>query len=227
MFWAAILVSVAAIFLFAIPLWGALKFNPDRARTVKYVELSAAATDRVVQVRLLHPEIVQMSRMDRHPFYVLVHFGVIAYAVCVYAGSPLTSNVIALAPQTRYTMAGCFIVGSMLAMIGSLLGAHVGRWTFGKNVREHLTAPVLGDDVGLPYRVAIAGLSATMVSFAIYSETSFQSTAGSLGGWLTGSLAAACILTIVMLYRSMRTFEKWDSVLISEAKARLDGQEQP
>jgi hypothetical protein len=173
-------------------------------------------------VKLTHPEIVKISRLDRHPWFVGPHVCILGYSICVFSGARLTSNVTVLGDSARYTMATCFLVGSVIVLSGALLGAHVGRWVIAREVSEHLTAQWLGDDIVLPYRVEIAGMSAMAVSSGIYSWTSFQSTAGSLGGWLTGGIAVLCGLSVISFYRAVTVFQRWDHTLISEAEARLE-----
>lgn len=222
--WSLMLLAVAVTFLIVIPAWGALKFSTHRARNVKYAE---AVADVVVQkqvalVSVGHPEYSKDHRIDRHWFYVLAHIGVFGYAVCMMAGAPPTSNVAALGANTRYTMATCFLVGAAMVLVGASLGLRVGRRRIMASVHDHLTSEVLGDDISLPYKVAIAGLFAVTVSSTIYATTSFHSTTGSLGGWLTGSLAVACVLTGLLLHSRIRRFERNDATLIAAAVARLE-----
>lgn len=222
--WAVALAGVAILFLIVIPTWGAVKFQPHRARNVKYAERDTVVVieKHVADVRLLHPEIVSTGRIDRHPFYLLPHLGVFGYACCVFAGAPLTSNVTALGLQTRYTMATCFLVGATLVLTASALGMKVGRWRVMRRINDHITGDILGDDITLPYWLGAAGLFAVAVSMGIYASTSFKSTTGSLGGWLTGTLAAACAITIVMLISRIRAFTKHNDTLISEAIAQIE-----
>lgn len=222
--WALILAGLAIVFLVVIPVWGAVKFKPHRARYVKYAEAATAVVieKHVADVRLLHPEIVSTGRIDRHWFYVLPHIGVFAYAICVFTGAQLTSNVTALGSQTRYTMATCFLVGSVLVLAGATLGARVGRRRIVPSIHDHITAEVLGDDITLPYWLACAGLFATSVAAAIYSWTSFGSTTGSLGGWLTGTMAFACWGTIAGLVSRNQAFATHNALLISEAIAQIE-----
>lgn len=225
MTWALPLAGLVLALLIGIPTWGALKFNRARAEGVKRAEARDAAHSfqrHVVEARLLHPEIVKVNRIDRHPFFVLTHMGAWGYAWCVFFGAPLTSNVASLGMQTRFTMASCFLVGSTLVLASAALGARVWRWRIAPAVHDHLTCEVLGDDISLPYRLSMAGMFATAVSMAIYAATSFKSTTGSLGGWLTGMLAAACVITIPWFYVRVRTFTRNDATLISDAMARLD-----
>ncbi|MGA5467191.1 hypothetical protein [Mycobacterium sp. NPDC050041] len=222
--WAIGLAAVAAIFLVAIPIWGVVKFNPHHARSVKLAEV---ADNKVVQkhvalVSVGHPEFARTHRIDRHFWYLLPAAGVWCYAWCVLGGAPLTSNVASLSVSTRYTMAGCFLVGASMMLIGALLGAEIGRWRVMRSVHDHMTCEVLGDDIVFPYWVGIAGMGTTMVSLSIYSWTSFRSTTGSLGGWLTAALALACFITIPWFFTRLRKFERDDADLIARAKARLE-----
>lgn len=223
--WAIVMVGFVLLVPVALLIHGAVHFRPRLARNVKYAE---SITDRVVQqhvalVSIGHPEYAKTYRWDHHPFYVTPAIGVWCYAACVFGGAPLTSNVVAMGHTARYAMATCFLVGSTLILIGALMGTRIGRWIFMPKVRDHLTSEVLGDDVSLPYSLAMVGLGATMVSALIYSSTSFKSTTGSLGGWLTGALALACIITAPLLNLLRKRFEGNDSRLITEALARLNG----
>lgn len=221
--WANVMVGFSILVFVAILFGGWYTFKPHRARNVKYAEVvyQSSVVERVAEVKLAHPEIVKISRLDRHLWFIGPHMCVFAYAVCVFFGARLTSNVTALGNTPRYTMAVCFLVGSALVLTGVALGARVGPWTVKRDVVEHVTAKWLGDDVVLPYRIEMAGLSAMAVSSSIYAWTSFQSTAGSLGGWLTLGIAVLCGLSVVSFYRALEVFQKWDTTLISEAEARL------
>lgn len=222
--WAVALAGVAALFLVVIPAWGAAKFKPHRARNVKYAEADTAVIieKHVADVRHSHPEIVSTGRVDRNWFYLLPHVGVFGYAVCVFFGAPLTSNVTALGLQTRYTMATCFLVGSTLVLASSTLGARIGRYRIMRRVHDHITGDVLGDDITLPYWLSSAGLFAVGVAMGIYASTSFKSTTGSLGGWLTATLALACAGTIAQLVVRIQAFTRHNDLLITEAIAQIE-----
>lgn len=220
--WANVMAGVAIGIFLAIIAVGVIAFKPHRARNVKYAEQEMAIIEHVVEVRRLHPEIVKVARLDRHPWFIGPHICVFAYSLCVFSGAPLTSNVLTLGDEARYTMATCFLVGSAIVLTGVALGARVGRWTVARDVSEHLTAKWLGDDIVLPYRLEMAGMGAMMVSSSIYAWTSFQSTTGSLGGWLTLCIAVLCGLSVISFYRAVKVFQRWDTTLISEAEARLE-----
>lgn len=212
----------AVVIFLCVLAFMAKTYSPNLARNVKYAERAAVTKYDLAHVQLRHPEIIKVARQDRYPFFWLLHLAVSGYVVSILTGAPLTSNVITLGSEARYTMASCFLVGSGLVLTGVASGLKVGRRTIMPQVRDHPTCAILGDDIVFPYRVEMAGMSAMMVSSAIYSWTSFQSTTGSLGGWLTGGIALACALTIHQFYRAIQAFQKWDFVLISEAMARLE-----
>lgn len=221
-FWANIMVAVAIAIFLAILAFMARTWSPCLARNVKYAERAALSLHDFKHVQQSHPEIVKVARQDRYPFFVLIHLMVTGYVLSILTGAPLTSNVASLGDEARYTMASCFLVGSALVLAGVVSGGQVGGRTIMPSVADHPTASVLGDDIVFPYRIEMAGMSAMMVSSGIYSWTSFNTTTGSLGGWLTGGIAVACALTIDQFYRSVEAFQKWDHILISEAKARID-----
>jgi hypothetical protein len=221
--WVAVMATFAVTFLVVIPIVGVIAFRPQRARNLRQAERQTekVVLQNIVELAVAHPEIVKQKRFDRHPFYVAPHVGVFAYAVCVFSGATVTNNVAALSSLTRATMATCFIVGAMFVLAGCLLGTRVGRWRIGRRVVDHPTAPLLGDDVTLPYWLGMAGLLCVTVSMAIYSSTSFNTTTGSLGGWLTATLAGASAAGIIHLYLLVKEFERNEAVLVSEVMAHI------
>ncbi|MCG5431258.1 hypothetical protein LV457_03005 [Mycobacterium sp. MYCO198283] len=220
--WAVVLVTLAVTLLVVLPLAGALTFHPQRARNVKAAEREDTVQRHITELAVYHPEITKKARLDRHPFYLLPHVGVWSYAICIFAGAPVTNNVASLGAVTRFTMAVCFIIGATLILTGALLGARIGRWRVMRRVHSHATSPLLGDDVSLPYWIGIFGLLSVSVSMAIYSSTSFRTTTGSLGGWLTAALAVAAATTVPMLYQRIREFDRNDTALINEVRTRIE-----
>lgn len=222
--WAVVLVTIAVTLLVALPIAGALLFRPARARAVKRAELEnvIVVQQRVRELAVHHPEIVRKARIDRHFWYLAPQVGVLGYSLCILAGATVTNNVAVLSSTTRYTMASCFVIGAVLTLVGAAMGARFGRWRFRPKVYDHPTCVLLGDDIATPYRLALAGVGTEAVSLAIYSSTSFATTLGSLGGWLTGALAVlACTPFCVQLLIRIRVFNKEDTALITEALARM------
>lgn len=224
--WANVMIAGAIAIFVGLLIRGAYKFEPQRARNVKHAEREHdPRANALAEAQQAHPEIVRVSRLDRHIWFLVPHMMVFAYSICLFSGAELTSNVKVLGDQARYTMAICFLIGSIIVLTGATLGLRLGvkDWVIKRDVSEHLTDRALGDDIVLPYRVEMAGLSAMFVSSSIYSWTSFQSTTGSLGGWLTLGIAVCCGLSVISFYRAVKVFQQWDHTLISEAEARLAG----
>lgn len=219
--WANIMAGFAVAVSVTILGWFAYMFRPNRARNVKYAE-RVLTTEHFVRVQRSHPEIVKVARLDRHPWFYVVHICILGYTISVLSGARLTSNVLTLGDEARYTMATCFLVGSTLVLIGVVLGLKVGPWRLGQGTHNHATASVLGDDIALPYRLEMAGMFAIAVSSGIYSWTSFQFTTGSFGGWLSLGVALLCTSSISIWYRAVAAFQQWDHTLITEAMARLE-----
>lgn len=221
LFLAAIAAAAAVILT-----WGVRGFNANRARGVKHAEkLDKGFQEHVVLVARTHPEVVRVARLDRHPFYWGSFVCILGYAICVFSGAKLTSNVTSLTGATRTTMAWTFLIGSLIVLASCTLGMRVFGRTIKSAVRDHPTCDALGDDISLPYRLATAGLATVAVGAGIYSLTSFTSATGttaSLGGWLTGGVAVMSTLTIGLMHTRTRFFEKWDAVLIHEARARME-----
>lgn len=222
--WFLALAGVSFVILVVVPIVGARSFNANRARGVKYAEQDSEATllQHISELAHSHPEIVKVPRVDRHPFFVFPHIGVWCYAWCIFLGASVTNNIAELAAVTRYTMAGCFLIGSSLVLTGALLGTRLGHWHLARRVRNHPTAALLGDDITLPYWLSIFGLFAVSVSMGIYSSTSFKTTTGSLGGWLTATLAFAAMATLPLLYRRITEFERNEATLLTEVQAKIE-----
>jgi hypothetical protein len=216
-------VAAIAITVIVVLTWGTAGFSSNRARNVKYAERVKIIQEQdVAEIHLAHPEIVKHTRLDRHIWFLVPHLCVLFYTFCILSGAELTSNVIALGDSARYTMATGFLVGVLLVLCGAAMGSKIFGWTVKFDVSDHITAKWLGDDIVLPYRIEMAGMGAMSVSSSLYSFTSFGSTSGSLGGWLTGGIAVASILSIMQWSNAIGLFQKWDHTLISEAEARLE-----
>jgi hypothetical protein len=216
--------SLALLILVAFPIVGWFTYSTERAEAIRTAEAyeQVAVQKHVTELAVAHPTIVKRARFDRHPFYVAPHAAVFSYAVCIFAGAKPTNNVADLSNLTRTTMAICFIVGATLVLAGTMLGGRVGPWRIARHIHDHPTAVLLGDDIALPYRFGCAGLACVSVSMGIYSSTSFHTTTGSLGGWLTAVLAVASAVGIATLYFRIREFERNEATLIGEVMARMD-----
>lgn len=201
---------------------GVFGFNPDSAQAIRDAE--AETTVVVEEIRRVHvgpPERFRRGRIDRNPFYLGIHVATFCYALCIFSGAEVTSNLESLSYQTRFTMAASFLVGSTLVLTGAAMGARIGRWMIVRRVRDNIASARLGDDVRVPYMFAAIGMFTMAASFGIYASTSFQSTTGSLGGWMTGVSAAVCVLMLVVFYRRLRQYSRTLTVVIDQAVANV------
>lgn len=205
-------VLVASI---AIGLFG---FNPEAAQAIRDAEADApVVVEEVRRVHVARPDRFRRGRLDRHPFYLGIHIAAFCYSICIFAGAEITSNLATLSPQTRFTMAACFLIGSTLVLSGATMGARVRKWTIVPGVRDNIASARLGDDIRLPYMFAAIGMFSMGISMGMYASTSFRSTTGSLGGWMTGVLSAACAVMLVVFYRRIRQYSRTRTVVVDQA----------
>ena len=205
-------VLVASI---AIGLFG---FNPEAAQAIRDAEAEApVVVEEVRRVHVARPDRFRRGRLDRHPFYLSIHIAAFCYSLCIFAGAQITSNLAVLSGQTRFTMAAAFLVGSTLVLSGAAMGARLWRCTIVPGVRDNIASARLGDDIRLPYMFAAIGMFSMGISMGIYSSTSFQSTTGSLGGWITGVSAVACAVMLAVFYRRIRQYSRTLTVVVDQA----------
>ena len=202
---------------------GLLGYTPERANAIR----SAEDTPQVVIEEIRHIVVRQPTkfphdRLDRHPAYISLHIAVWCYAWCIFFGAPITSNLTSLSAETRMTMAACFVVGSTLVLSGAAMGGRICKWTLLDGVRDNVTSPMLSDDIRLPYAFNAAGMFAISISMGLYASTSFKSTFGSLGGWITGCSTFMSAILFIMFVTRIRQYSKARDLLILEAVARLE-----
>lgn len=203
---------------------GVFGFKPDKAEAIRRAEAEANSVviEEVRHVVVRKPDRFRHGRIDRHPTYIGLHIAAWGYAWCVFGGAALTSNVVAMSEATRLTLAVCFLVGSTLVLTGAAMGCEIRGHAFLRGVKDNMTSSRLGDDIQLPYTFGMAGMAAMAVSFGIYAFTSFHSTVGSLGGWLTGTAAISCAVMLGVYYFRLRQFSRVRPRLISEAVTRIE-----
>lgn len=201
---------------------GVFGYRPERAQRIRAGEASdAVIVEEVRRIHIAPPERFRRVRVDRHWFYLAVQFAAIGYSVSIMTGVSLTSNVLSLGEGPRFAMAASFLVGGCLCIIGSGMGLKIGRCHLVSGVSENLATSRLGDDIRLPYTFGVIGVFSLGVSTWIYSATSFGSTAGSLGGWLSGSIAAACGLMIRTYLKRIKQYSLTRRIVIDSAIERV------
>jgi protein-S-isoprenylcysteine O-methyltransferase Ste14 len=215
---------LAPMILIASIAIGVFGFKPERVQALRRAEADSGSTvvEEVRHIVIGRSERFRRGRIDRHPMYLGLHLAAWGYSWCVFGGAPLTSNVVAMSESSRVSMAACFLVGSTLALTGAAMGMSVFGHVFLRGVRDNMTSSRLGDDIQLPYTFGMAAMVAMAVSFGVYSVTSFHSTVGSLGGWLTGSGAMSCVVMLGVYYFRMRQFGRVRPQLIAQAVERIE-----
>jgi hypothetical protein len=214
---------IGPLLLVACVAIGVFRFSPKKAQAIRTAEAETPIVmEEIRRIHIRSPDRFRHDRLDRHPFYVGLHVAAWCYAWCILIGAPVTSNIAALNAGAKMTMALCFVIGSTLVLAGSAMGASIGNLTLLKGIRENMTSSMLADDIRLPYTFGCAGLLAMSVSLGIYATTSFTSTLGSLGGWLTALGAVAATVTLAMLLTRIRRYDRARTALISEAIALIE-----
>lgn len=202
---------------------GVFGYSDERALAVRNAEANTAiVVEEVRHISIRRSERYRHGRVDRHPIYICLHVASWGYAWCVFGGAQLTSNVIGMSDQQRYSMAVCFLVGSTLALTGAAMGLQRNGYGFMRGVSDNITSSRLGDDVQLPYTFGAAAMVAMSVSLGIYAWTSFHSTVGSLGGWLTGAMTFGCAEMLGVFVFRIRQFTRVRRGVITEAVQRIE-----
>jgi hypothetical protein len=201
---------------------GIFGFSPERAKAIR----SAEADDPLVveEIRRIHvaaPDRFRRGRIDRHPAYIAIHTAALGYSVSILSGAAPTSNLLSLNPGTMFTMASCFLIGSVLSLLGSAMGLHLWRWDIVPGVSEHIASSRLGDDIRLPYMFGLIGMFTASISLGIYASTSFKSTLGSWGGWSAMCIAVACACMVVVYYHRIRQYTRTLKVVVNTAVASV------
>ena len=222
-----LVVAVGLSFGIAILIWcvgvAIFGYSADKAEGIREAEAEDhVVVEEVRSLRIRRPEKFHHDRFDRHPFYLGANLSVWCYAWCILGGAPVTSNLNALTPQTKTTMAICFLVGSTLCLLGAAMGMKIFRWRFLEVIHDNVVAARLSDDIRLPYTFGIAGVGAVGVSMGIYASTSFHSTVGSLGGWLTALLGVGgCAFMFVAYLVRIRQYSVAKTILEAETKLSI------
>lgn len=202
---------------------GLLGYSPEKAQAIREAEDSPPVViEEVRAIRVRRPDEFRHDRLDRHPTFIGLHLATQGYGWSIISGAPITSNLAALSPSTKFAMAACFLVGSTLVLSGSAMGAHIGKWTFLKGTRDNITSSMLGDDIRLPYSFGAVGMFSIAISMGIYGSTSFGSTMGSLGGWMTVAFSITSATLLVQFVLRIRSYNRARALLIAQAVARLE-----
>lgn len=222
----AALIMLAMLLLVAGPVLGLVFFSSDRARSVKDAEDAGADELQIEQVVIYHPEIIRRHRLDRHQSYVWIHVGLWLYGCGVLLSPSPSSNLAGLSWGTQQALGLCVLVGSTLALVGLSLGGRVGRLRIAPRVSRNIMSPMLGDDVRLPYTLAVTGLFSIFVSMGFYDwtiiSTSPDKLLGTLGGGISGAIGLMCIGLSVEFIARIRAYMRAYDNLLTEARRRRE-----
>lgn len=220
----SVALAIGVLVLVGSVAYGVLGYNPDDAHAIRRAEddRGPMVYEEVRRIHIRAPERFDHDRIDRHPAWLALMLAGHGYAISILAGAEVTNNVRALDPSARTIMAGCFLIGSFLCLVGAAMGVRFWRWRFKPAVHDNMTSAMLSDDIRLPYTLGGCGAAVMGVSTGIYSTTSFQTTLGSLGGWMTAWFALACTVMVREFYRRVRRYDRARNTIIDQAIARIE-----
>lgn len=228
-----ILVAVFIVAAAAAPVVGLIAgiagFSPERARAVLVAEsLPAFAPEQIQQLRIRHPDIIRVDRLDRHDSYIWLLIGLWCYGWWAGFLSPVPqSNLSTQSIATQQVLAMSLIVGTTLALIGVVLGLRIGRWHIARFVSSNPLAGLLGADIRMPYALAWFGLLSAGVSMGVYAWTTWTAAParllGTLGGWLSMATCLMCLTLGARLLVRLRRYTVERDQLIAEVVALRDG----
>lgn len=231
--WPWVLISMVAMFLVGFPAWGLYKWTPRRAQLLRRLEIFEdrdAVIAHIAYIRVRHPEIVRLERLDRHPAYVWMNVLLLIYGLVTFFGAAPYAAFGGEALDTRATLAGSLLLGSSAALIGTLMGKQLGPIWIRRSVIDNDTSAMLGDDVRVPYVLAWVGLASTTISMAFYGYTVIA-TVGTLrllttlGGIAAIGFTAICLTLIPSFIHRIRTYVTARDTVLTEAFAIMDEQD--
>lgn len=223
--WAIVMVSLAIIIAIVFPTVGLWLFSPTRARHVKHVEaMSELVTVQISQLRISHPEIIRLDRLDRHPAYLGYFATVLAFGCTVlFVEIPYKENG-AEALGTQQTLGVSLLLAAGMCLSGSTLGLHAFGRCIGRSVCNNAVSSRLGDDIRIPYVLAWWGLLSTIIAEGFYAYT-VVAVAGvhrlltTFGGLGTITFSFMAMAMIPMFILRIRRYVTEREILIDEALA--------
>lgn len=221
------LLSIGTLILVGSIIAGITTFTPERAQAVRQAEADVEAKKVVQEIshlRISHPEIHKLARLDRHPAYLLVICALWVFGCNLFLGDTASSSNIAhLSDSIQHALAVCLLVGTSLCLMGSFSGVKVGPWVFGRPVRAHLLAPMLGDDIRVPYIIGCAGLASTFFSMVFYvASTPRGRLLGTLGGVLGLAAVGICLSLGVLFSLCIRKYVEARDMLLREYLTEIE-----
>lgn len=218
------LIVLAMVILVGGPILGMVFYRSDRARSVKAAESSKP--EQPALASSYHPRTIKRYRLDRHIAYVCLHAGLFMYGMGVLLSPAPNSNLTDLSYEMQQSLGLCLLVGSSMALVGSALGARIGRRRrIMASISDNPLTPMLGDDIRFPYTVASAGLLAIGVSMGFYINTLVGSAPskilGTLGGGVSVGIGMMCLILGPAFIWSIRDYNRARARLLTEIQNRM------
>lgn len=225
--WAVALVSLAISFLIVFPALGLYLYSPRRARLVRHAEAvdeRQAVVAHISYIRLKHPDIVKVERLDRHPAYVLMNVGLMYYGWVTSFVIPSYANMSSADMGTRLTLAFSLLFGASITLIGSLLGGRIFGHVIGPKISDNDVSAMLGDDIRVPYALGWLGMSSTFISMAFYGYTTVRAVDAerlltTYGGIQSIVICIICLIMVRQFVKRIQIYLRARNTILTEAYA--------
>lgn len=224
--WALAMIIIVVTFGIVIPTVGLWLFNPHRARSLKIMETASgpAVSRRIALLRIAHPEIVKTDRLDRHPVYITWCLAIVLFGISVqFFELPYSQNG-ADKLGTQHTLGISLLLGGGFLLIGSLMGAKIGRWRIMSGVHDNVVSSSLGDDIRAPYIFGWWGMVSQAISMGFYQYTvtetvGFHRVLTTYGGIFSVLNIPLAVFMIAIFIGRLRSYATERQLLIHEAIA--------
>lgn len=206
---------------------GLLTFSPDRAKAVRAAEAQQQTmVEQMVRTHHYLPDFrCDGERLDRHPSYVWINMGLWLYGCSILFRTGPNPNLTVLSNGTQYGLRLCMLLGATFALVGASLGVKVLKWRIAPWIHNNFMAPLLGDDIRLPYGLACAGMVSTIGSMSIYVYALLlfdpPRLLTPLGGSLALGIIIMCLILITRMVTEILDYIRARERLITEAIGRI------
>lgn len=216
---------IAGLVLVGSVAYGLFGYSEPRAQRIRSAEAEDHENAHVVieeirYLRIGHPEIVALDRIDRHWAYTCLCLALWCYGWSIFLGAAPTPNLSSLGEFERMLFAGSIFIGTSITLVGSLLGQRIGKWTIAPSIADNDVSARLGDDIRIPYMFASTGMATQAGGMLVFGFTSVQRNGfGALGGWLSIFTVLMAILLTTQMWMRIRQYTKARAVVIADAIA--------
>jgi hypothetical protein len=224
----AVLLGMGGVSLLIIVIAWVVLWSPERAAAVNFAETGSREQIKQILAMLYmrHREIVKRPRLDRHPAYIWPVASLWFLGLGILLAPARGSIITELSWDAQKALGACIFIGSTVAVIGILFGAHLpaGHRIGGRSITDNLLSELLGDDVRMPYTFGWLGLMSIGVGMVGYAWTIFEYSTliGTLAGALTFGLGGMCAHLVFLFMGRTREHSRWRNFLLAEIAARME-----